>query len=156
MKIKSMFTTFILKALLIISFITIGFASFTKCDAQSIVGKWKAISIKTTYDKQVSETQMATSGSLVIDFKSGHTYVLKSTSINNPKVTQYTGTWVVTGDQLEMKLDPKQEDPKNNPTKDNTGSKNSTMSIKGNTMVLSTIVHNIKVTNKQEVIYTKM
>ena len=46
MKIKSMFTAFTLKALLIFSCITVTFSSFTKCDAQSILGKWKVVSVK--------------------------------------------------------------------------------------------------------------
>ena len=50
MKIKLMFTAFALKALLIISCITFGFTfdftCFSKCDAQSIVGKWKVTSVK--------------------------------------------------------------------------------------------------------------
>ena len=46
MKIKSMFTAFTLKAFIAITLITIGFAGFTKCDAQSIVGKWNGVSVK--------------------------------------------------------------------------------------------------------------
>ena len=40
MKTKSSFTAFTLKVLVVITFITVGFAGFCKCDAQSIVGKW--------------------------------------------------------------------------------------------------------------------
>jgi hypothetical protein len=140
MKTKTL-NAFILKALLIITGITFGFSNLNKCDAQSIEGKWNGVSTKQfltaegakTYGKQFLETQMTTIGSVVYEFKSDHTYVMKSTSIHgSSKVRTFTGTWSVTGNQLQSKLDPKQEDPKDNPKKDAT-LPNTTMSIKGNT-----------------------
>jgi Lipocalin-like domain len=155
---------FIIKALLIITGITFGFSSLNKCDAQSIVGKWNGVSTKqfltaeaaSTHGKPVLETQMTTIGSVVYEFKSDHTYIMKSTSINNSsKVRTFTGTWSVTGNQLQSKLDPKQEDPKDNPIKDAT-STNTTMSIKGNTMVWTTLYPDNKTVNKIEVTLTRM
>lgn len=67
----------------------------------------------------------------------------------------FTGTWSVTGNQLQSKLDPKQEDPKDNPIKDAT-STNTTMSIKGNTMVWTTHYPDNKTVNKIEVTLTRM
>ena len=35
--------TFVLKVILILTCIIVGFSGFNKCDAQSIVGKWNQI-----------------------------------------------------------------------------------------------------------------
>jgi Lipocalin-like domain len=162
--ISSTFKTFTYKDLFILTCIIIGFASFTACNAQSIVGKWNGVSTKQfltaegakTYGKQFLETQMTTIGSVEYEFKSDHTYVMKSTSIHDSsKVRTFTGTWSVTGNQLQSKLDPKQEDPKDNPKKDAT-LPNTTMSIKGNTMVWSTLYPDSKTVNKIEVTLTRM
>ena len=52
MKNKSMFAPFTLKALFIITCISVGFSGFTKCDAQSIVGKWQGVSVKNYYSAE--------------------------------------------------------------------------------------------------------
>ena len=163
MKTKSMFTAFILKALIVITCITIGFAGFTKCDAQSIVGKWNSLAVKqflgpkgaTAYGKQVLETKVGTTGSAVNEFKSDHTWVTKSTSIDDSKVLTLTGTWSLTGNQLQMKLDPKQEDPRYNPKKDAI-TPNTTISITGNTMVWNTLYPDSKMVNKIEITFIRM
>ncbi len=85
MKIKLNFTAFTLKALLIITCITIAFTSFTKCYAQSIVGKWKGVSIKNFYTpeyakmmgkKLVEEKTAKETGESWSEFKSDHTFTL--------------------------------------------------------------------------------
>lgn len=155
--------TFILKALLIITGITFGFASFNKCDGQSIVGKWNQISSKQfltaegskTHGKSVLETQMASIGSVVFEFKSDHTYIEKTSHAGDSKVLTFTGTWSLSGNQLELKLDPKQEDPKYNPKNDAVPPK-ITLSINGNTMVWSTLYPDSKITTKIELSLTRL
>jgi hypothetical protein len=154
---------FILKALLIITGITFGFASFNKCDAQSIVGKWNQKSSKQfltaegsrKLGKSVVETQMSSIGTVVFDFKSDHTYVEKTSHAVDSGVLTFTGTWSLSGNQLELKLDPKQEDPKYNPKKDAVPPK-TTMSINGNTMVMSTLYPDSKITTKIELTLTRL
>jgi hypothetical protein len=162
MKTKTL-KAFILKALLIITGITFGFASFNKCDAQSIVGKWNQISSKQfltaegskTHGKSVLETQMASIGTVVFEFKSDHTYIEKTSHAGDSKVLTFTGTWSLSGNQLELKLDPKQEDPKYNPKNDAVPPK-ITLSINGNTMVWSTLYPDSKITTKIELSLTRL
>ena len=162
MKTKTL-KAFILKALLIITGITFGFASFNKCDAQSIVGKWNQISSKQfltaegskTHGKSVLETQMASIGTVVFEFKSDHTYIEKTSHAGDSKVLTFTGTWSLSGNQLELKLDPKQEDPKYNPKNDAVPPK-ITLSINGNTMGWSTLYPDSKITTKIELFLTRL
>jgi Lipocalin-like domain len=159
----SVYAAFTFKALLILFCYIVGFGSLTKCDAQSIVGKWNQISSKQfftsegakTFGKSEAETQTATIGSVVIDFKSDHTYVMKSISKYASKGNTFTGTWSLTGNQLQMKLDAKQEDPKYNPKKDAT-SPGTTLSINGNTMILNTLYADNKTINKIELTLKRM
>jgi hypothetical protein len=154
---------FILKALLIITCITFGFTSFNKCDAQSIVGKWNQISSKQfltaegskTHGKSVLETQMASIGTVVFEFKSDHSYIEKTSHAGDSKVLTFTGTWSLSGNQLELKLDPKQEDPKYNPKNDAVSPK-ITLSINGNMMVWSTLYPDSKITTKIELSLTRL
>jgi hypothetical protein len=160
---SSTFKTFTYKDLFILTCIIIGFASFTACNAQSIVGKWNGVSTKqfltpegaTAYGKQVLETKVGTTGSAVNEFKSDHTWVTKSTSINDSKVLTLTGTWSLTGNQLQMKLDPKQEDTRYNPKKDAI-TPNTTISITGNTMIWNTLYPDSKMVNKIEITFIRM
>jgi hypothetical protein len=151
MKIKKL-KALILKALLIIFGTTFGFAGFYKCDAQSIVGKWNQISSKQfltaegfrKLGKSVLETQTSSVGTVVFEFKADHSYVLKSSHTGDSGVLTLTGTWALRGNQLELKLAPKQEDPKYNPKKDAIPPK-TTMLLNGNTMVTSTLYPDSKI-----------
>jgi hypothetical protein len=109
MKIKSMFTTFNLKAFLFITCITIGFSSLSVCSAQSsIIGKWKEVSVKQFYTpefakkmgKTVVEGQAPTGSTYDWEFKSNHTYVIHG---GHGKDDITTGEWSVSGNQLTMK-----------------------------------------------------
>ena len=139
-----MFTTFTLKALLFITCTTIGFAGFTKCDAQSIVGKWNRVSGKQfftaeaakTLGKSFIEVPMASAGSSVIEFKADHTYIKTLSGKYQPKPITLTGTWSVSGNQFEMKMDANQPDRKNNPIKDVALTINK-ISISGDTIIVS-------------------
>jgi|ERR1035437_840262 hypothetical protein len=89
---------FILKALLIISGITFGFASFNKCDAQSIADKWKVVSVKLFLNAGSSvEHPIPPTNIYEFEFKPDHTYVVT----DGPGSTS-TGTWSVSGNQLTM------------------------------------------------------
>jgi hypothetical protein len=154
--------TFALKVILILTCIIVGFSGFNKCDAQSIVGKWNQISSKQfltaegskTHGKSVLETQMSSIGTVVFDFKSDHTYVEKTSHAGDSKVLVFIGIWSLSGNQLELKLDPKQEDPKYNPKNDVVPPK-ITLSINGNTMVWSTLYPDSKITAKIELTLTR-
>ena len=152
-----------LKALLIITGITFGFASFNECNAQSIVGKWNQISSKQfltaegskKLGKSVLETQMSSIGTVVFEFRSDHTYAMKTSHAGDSEVLTLNGTWSLTGNQLELKLAPEQEDPKYNPKKDAFSSK-TTVSINGSTMVTSTLYPDSKITTKIEITLTRL
>src|SRR5450432_4510778 len=124
MKIKSMFTAFTLKALVVITCITVGFAGFTKCEAQSPEGKWNRVSGKQYFTpesakklgKAFVEVSTASAGSSVIEIKADHTYTKTLSGKYQPKPVTLTGTWSVSGNQFEMKMDAQQKDPKTNPT----------------------------------------
>lgn len=89
---------FILKALIIISVITFGFASFNKCDAQSIEGKWKVVSVKLFLNAgSPVEHPIPPTDIYEFEFKPDHTYVVT----DGPGSTS-TGTWSVSGNQLTI------------------------------------------------------
>ena len=139
-----MFTAFALKALLVITCITVGFAGFTKCEAQSPVGKWNRVSGKQYFTPEAAkklgkafvEVPMASAGSSVIEFKADHTYIKTLSGKYQPKPITLTGTWSVSGNQFEMKMDANQADPKTNPT-GNAASTTTTISVSGNTLTVS-------------------
>ena len=140
MKTKSTFKTFILKALLIVTCITIVFAGFTKCDAQSIVGKWNGVSVKNYYSaeyakevgKPMEEKSAQEIGNSTIEYKTDHTFIITFSAVNDTEVTTMKGTWSLTGDQLKFTLEPKYN-PKNI-------TQTATVSIDGNTMVTTAII----------------
>jgi hypothetical protein len=162
MKTKNL-KTFALKVILILNFIIVGFSGFNTCDAQSIVGKWNQISAKQfltaegtkTHGKSVLETQMSSIGSVVFEFKSDHTYIEKTSHAGDPMVLTFNGTWSLSGNQLELKLDSKQEDPKYNPKSDVVTPK-ITLSINGHTMIWSTLYPDSKITTKIELTLTRL
>lgn len=162
MKTKTL-KTLAIKVILILTCIIVGFSGFNKCDAQSIVGKWNQISSKQfltaegskKLGKSVLETQMSSIGTVVFEFKSDHTYVMKTSHAGDSGVLTLTGTWSLTGNQLELKLALEQEDSKYNPKKDAVPPK-TTMSINGNTMVTSTLYPDSKITTKIEITLTRL
>jgi hypothetical protein len=159
----SVYATSSIKTLIVLSCMIVVIVSLTSFESQSIVGKWNQVSSRQfltpegvkTYGKPVLETPTATMGNVVIEFRSDNTYVMKSSRINDTKVLTFTGTWSLSGNKLEMKLDPKQEDPKYNPKKDDV-SPNTTVSINGNSMIMSTLYPDRKIINKIELTLTRM
>lgn len=140
MKIKSMFSAFSLKALLVIICIIVGFAGFTKCDAQSILGKWNGVSVKNYFSdeyakvagKSMEEKTVKEAGNSAIEYKPDHTFIMTFSAPNDPEVTTIKGTWSLTGDQLKTTLEPKY-----NPQKMTT---TATVSINGNTMITTAVM----------------
>ena len=155
--------TIVFKGILTFTCLIVGFSGFNKSNAQSIVGKWNQISAKQyltaegskTHGKSVLETQMSSIGTVVFEFKSDHTYAEKTSHAGDSKVLTLTGTWSLSGNQLELKLAPEQEDPKYNPKKDAVPPK-ITLSINGNTMVWSTLYPDSKITAKIELTLTRL
>jgi len=140
MKTKSMFKAFTSITLLVITCITVGFAGFTKCDAQSIVGKWNGISVKNYYSaeyakqagKAMEEKTAKETGNSTIEYKSDNTFIMTFSALNDTEVTTMKGTWSLTGDQLKITLEPKY-----NPQKITT---TATISINGNIMVTTAVI----------------
>jgi hypothetical protein len=159
----SVYATSTIKTVIVLSCMIVVAVSLSSFVNQSIVGKWNQVSSKQfltpegakTYGKTVLESQMSTIGSVVIEFKSDNTYIMKSSSINDSKVRTFTGKWSLSGNHLEMKLDPKQEDPKYNPKKDDI-MPNTTISINGNSMIMNTLYPDRKIINKIELTLTRM
>lgn len=162
MKSKSMFTAFILKALLVITCTILGFAGVTKCDAQSIVGKWKGVSTKDYFDvesikksngKEFMESSMEDGiMSLIVEYKPDGTYITTISMMN--KINKSGGRWTLTGDQLKTEVDPKY-----NPMK---GQESNTLTvvINGNKMLATAVfVKNnspVKGIIKSETTFTRM
>ncbi len=140
MKIKSILTPFMFKAFLVITCITLGFGSFAKCDAQSIIGKWKGVSVKNYYSaayakevgKPMDEKSAKELGNSAIEYKSDHTFLMTFSAINDPHVTTMYGSWSQTGDELKLTMEPKY-----NPQKMTT---TATFSIIGNTMLMTAVI----------------
>jgi hypothetical protein len=152
----------IFKAVLIFIFATVGLAGFIKCDAQSIAGKWKEISGKDyCTEKGVKATgkqflpQVPQMGGQVLEIKSDHTFISSELMNWVPSDLKLTGTWTLSGDQLNTKLDRVQPDPKNNPAEE-TVTTIYTMTINGNNMVLSLPVKNNPMIVRMEKTYTRM
>jgi len=119
MKTKSMFRAFSLKALIAIACITVGFAGFTKCDAQSIVGKWhrtgttsfkidKATGKETPlftaeqqkqYDAATAENEY----NELLEFKSNNTFI-SNVSAKGMKPTERTEKYSLSGNKLDMNI----------------------------------------------------
>jgi len=140
MKTKSMFRVFSLKALPVLVCIIVGFAGSTKCDAQSIVGKWNGVSVKNYFSaeyakvagKSIEEKTMKEVGNSAIEYKPDQTFIMTFSAPNDPEVTTMKGTWSLTGDQLKITVEPRY-----NPQKKTT---TATVSINGNTMITTVVM----------------
>lgn len=135
MKIKSMSESLSLKTFIAFACMTVAFAAFTKCYAQSIVGKWNGVSVKNFYSKDyakvtgktMEEKTVKEAGNSAIEYKSDHTFIMTFSAPNDTQVTTIKGTWSLAGDQLKSTLEPKY-----NPRKMTTVA---TISVSGNTLV---------------------
>jgi len=140
MKIKLMFTAFTVKSFIVIIFIIVGFAGFSKCFAQSIVGKWNGVTVKNYFStqyakvtgKSMEEKTVKEAGNSSIEYKSDHTFIMTFSALNDPAVTTMKGSWTLTGDQLKSLLEPTY-----NPQKLTT---TATVSITGNTLITTAVM----------------
>jgi hypothetical protein len=117
------------------------FTGINTCFAQSIVGKWNQLKIKTYYTAEgakengnhtESEIDMSTIGKGLFVFYSNHTYRQES-STGDSKTKTIQGTWSMSGNELTMTLLALQDDPKDNPKKD-TPPEKTIVSFKGDIM----------------------
>ncbi len=123
-----------------------GFA-FTSCDAQTVTGKWNRVSGEKFYTPEYAKTQgksfveisPESDGAEVVEFRSDHTYTYTLTVAYQEKPIVLTGVWSVSGNQLNLKMDPKQADPRYNPKKNDDSSIN-TFTVNGNKMTLRSTV----------------
>ncbi len=131
-----------MRSCLILSFGMLMIAGFNTSDAQSI-GKWSRVSIKQFYTmeaakklgKTFTEVSTSSTGTEIIEFKSDHSYTKTLSGKYQPKPIVLTGTWSETGNQLVMKMDPKQSDSKYNSNGD--ASSTSTTTVNGDTMTIT-------------------
>jgi hypothetical protein len=128
------------KTFSVIACLAIGMASFTACDAQSIVGKWKGVSVTNYYSddyakqtgKSIEEKQAKDAGNSEIDYKADHSFKMIFYETNGSEATIMKGTWSVVGDQLKLTLEP-QFNPKG-------ASTNAHFTINGNMMVTTAVI----------------
>ncbi len=105
---------YISKSILLSIVIVSGVAFWNTCDAQSIVGKWKGVSIKYYYSadyakqlgKSMEEKTVKELGNSEIDYNADHTFVMTMSAPNSTDITTMKGTWAATGDQLKLTLEP--------------------------------------------------
>jgi hypothetical protein len=163
MKIKSsMFIAFAFKTLFIFICTIVGLANFIKCDAQAIAGKWKEVSGKDfCTPKGVKATgkqflpQAPQMGGQVLEIKSDHTFTSSELMNWVPSALELTGTWTLSGDRLNTKLDLHQKDPKNNPAKEAVTTIY-TMTMEGKNMILSLPITKSPIIERMEKTYVRM
>jgi hypothetical protein len=92
----------------------------------------------------------------VLEIRSDHTFTSSELMNWVPSSVKLTGTWTLTGDQLNTKLDLQQPDPINNPTKD-VVTTIYTITMNGNNLVLSLPMNNRNpIIERMEKTYIKM
>jgi hypothetical protein len=129
-----------MKSTLLSICILIGCSWMTTCDAQSIVGKWKAVSVKNYYSpdyakqigKSMDEKFVKDAGNSEIDYRPDHTFILSMSSATGSDVMTMKGVWDVTQDQLKLTLE-SQYNPKKLTT-------TATFSIHGNILTTTAII----------------
>jgi hypothetical protein len=86
----------------------------TNCNAQSIVGKWKGVSVTNYYNAEFAKKMGKTSQEILakdsgyseIDFRADHSYTRIFYTSKNSEATILNGTWETNGDQLTMTPNP--------------------------------------------------
>ena len=155
---KSTTRQFISKVAWITGFTILGCSAMSKCEAQSIVGKWNAISTTIYYSDEgsartgmkIQVTTLADMGVVTMEFYSSHTFKTTTSVINDPKVNTLEGTWTFTGDQLNVTVDPKYHPVKGHE------SKTSTILITGNTLLITENTPPTRLVNKMVTKYQKI
>jgi hypothetical protein len=118
---SSMFIAFTLKTLILITTITIGLTSVTKCEAQSIVGKWKRTGTKIFVTDKATGKEIAASEQIqqqydqssdsrgykeILEIKPNNTYVITVSTNGNAKPIIRDGNYSLSGKELDMKIPP--------------------------------------------------
>jgi hypothetical protein len=124
----------------------IPFFAFIPCSGQSLTGKWNRVSGKKFYTAEYSKSLgkssadilTDTDGEEIVEFRNDHSYISTLTIQGIPPI-KLKGTWSVSGDQLILKMDPKQENPIYNP-KSNVDQPTNTFTVNGNKLTLTAIV----------------
>ena len=114
--------------------------AFIPCNAQAIVGKWKGGSAKIYYSteyakekgKSMEEMTAAEMGNYEFEFKSDHRFIETLTPPGDSKLVTMNGIWNLTGNDLQLTLEPK-FNPLNKTTSE-------TVSFSGNTIVNTSIL----------------
>jgi uncharacterized protein DUF5004 len=102
------------KALLLTILTFAGIFMLPTCYAQSIVGKWKGISVKNYYSadyakqagKSMEEKTAKEVGNSEIIYNADHTFIMNMSSPNSTEVITMKGVWEATQDQLKLTLEP--------------------------------------------------
>ncbi len=142
----SNFSVITLKVLFTLT-ITVAMVGFTKCDAQSVVGKWKEVSNKLFFTPEgIKRAKGRVSEDLpgfnvVDEFNADKTFTETSPAANNVS----TGTWALTGDKMKITI--KGAEPIN-----------VIVSVNGNTLVITMMMQDKphQTTSKSEKTFTKM
>jgi hypothetical protein len=133
--------TFVFRKIFILTFsIVIGFSSLSTCEAQSVVGKWKGVSVQNYYSPEYarqigksSDEKLAKDvGNSEIIYQADHTFIMNISATTGSDIITIKGVWAVTLDQLSLTVEPKY-----NPSKTTTMA---TFTIHGNTMETTAIL----------------
>jgi Lipocalin-like domain len=119
--------------------------------AQSIIGKWNQVTVKQyltdegakKYGKLFIVTDMSSIGTVVSEFKSNHTYITSSGTLQGGESRTYSGSWSLDGNALTM------TDQKG------TNAVQSTVTVKSGTLVMETLRPDSKITRKVEITFTR-
>lgn len=120
--------------------IAIGFFLLMTCDAQSVVGKWKGVSVKNYYSpeyakqigKPMDEKLAKDVGNSEIIYNADHTFIMNISSANSSDIITMKGVWATTQDKLSLTLEPQY-----NPLKTTTIA---TFIVRGNTLETTAIM----------------
>src|SRR5580704_10883831 len=96
-----------------------GFSLMTTCGAQSIVGKWKGVSVKNYFSadyakqmgKSMEEKTSKEAGNSEMIYNADHTFIMNFSAPNSTDIMTMKGVWSVSQDQLKLTLEP-QYNPK--------------------------------------------
>ena len=154
---SSIFVAVIFRAMLVVIGTIYGFAGFSKCNAQSIIGKWhrtgtiafkidkttgkQTPSLSAEQQKQYDEATAANEYNELLEFKSDDTYI-STVSAKNRKATGHTEKYSLSGNKLDMNILPYHNEKTTITIK----------SVDGTTMILDFLFMN----DLTEVIYTKI
>jgi|SRR5689334_5506461 len=121
-KMKNIFSAFKasqLKILSLLAFIVCIFAGFTKCEAQSVTGKWKRTFTKIFINDKTTGKQIPASPEMqksfddnanayteTLELKPDNTYISTISTAGDEKPKVHTGSYSLSGKELDMKIPP--------------------------------------------------